>query len=137
LPHTELDDDDIAVMEIRGDKLPVGKIQETHVVGRAGRPHPVVLLLGCNTDNAGLPFETFVPYFQDKQAAIVVSSVSKVLGRHAAPLARTFIEALVALPRNGNSSFGQAMLEVRRKAMLNGPPIALALKSYGDADWRL
>jgi hypothetical protein len=28
------------------------------------------------------------------------------------------------------------MLEVRRKAMVNGPPVALVLKSYGDADWR-
>lgn len=137
LPHTAKDDDNVPQMEIRGDMLASLDIEQKYVLGPDGKPHPVVLLLGCNTDNSGLPFESFVPFFEDNQAAIVVTSISKVLGRHAAPLARTFIDKLSALPHDGQSSFGEAMLAVRRAAMLDGPPLALVLKSYGDADWRV
>ena len=137
LPHTAKDDDDVPQLEIHGDLLASLDIEPADVVGPAGAPHPVVVLLGCNTDNSGLPFESFVSGFEDNQAAIIVTSLSKVLGRHAAPLARTFIARLAALPRDGSSSFGQAMLELRRQAMLDGPPLALVLKSYGDADWRV
>jgi hypothetical protein len=63
----------------------------------AGARRPVVLLLGCNTDNAGVPFEDYVAYLEDSEAAVVVSSISKVLGRHAAVLACVFIEKLIAL----------------------------------------
>jgi hypothetical protein len=95
-----------------------------------------VILLGCNTDNRGLPHENFVPRLADLGAAVVVTSISKVLGRHAAPLAALFLKTLAAAPRNGTESFGNVMLRVRRESLLAGP-VVLVLKSYGDADWRL
>lgn len=136
LPHTAKDEQGSPVMEIRNDWLRSLDITQDHVLGPAGKPHPVVLLLGCNTDNAGVPFEDYVAYLEDSEAAVVVSSISKVLGRHAAVLACVFIEKLIALKRDGSRCLGEVMLEVRRKAMVNGPPVALVLKSYGDADWR-
>lgn len=49
-----------------------------HVLGPSGNPKPVVLLLGCNTDNTGLPFESFVPAFADQQAAVIGSCVTAI-----------------------------------------------------------
>ena len=136
IPHTDEDKDQIPTMEISNDTLASENIRRDHVLGRTGVP-PVVLLFGCNTDNAGLPHESFVAYFADYQAAIVISSISKVLGRHAAPLARDLVERLLALPRSGDRSFGEVLRELRCHSLLNGPPVALVLKAYGDADWRI
>lgn len=137
LPHTEKNDLLLPALEIGGAALASNKLRREHVLGPAGDPKPVVLLLGCNTDNAGLPFESFVPAFADQQAAVVVTSLSKVLGRHAAPLAALFLERLAAFPNDGSRRFGEVMREVRRSAALTGPPLALVLKAYGDADWRI
>jgi hypothetical protein len=137
LPHTEEDEDQVPSMEINNDFLSSINIEDAHVIGPRGKPNPIVLLLGCNTDNAGLAFERFVPFFTDKQAAVVVTSISKVLGRHAAPLAQRFIESLAMVPRRGQSSFGEVMMEVRRQAVLDGLIVAIVLKAYGDADWRI
>ena len=123
-------------MEISNDTLASENIRRDHVLGPTGLP-PVVLLFGCNTDNAGLPHESFIAYFADYQAAIVISSISKVLGRHAAPLAQDLVERLLAVPRNGDRSFGEVLRELRRRSLLDGPPVALVLKAYGDADWRI
>ncbi len=137
LPHTALDGDDVPTLEISNDALASDHLEREHVLGPAGEPHPIVLLLGCNTDNAGLPFESFVPAFADQQAAVVVTSLSKILGRHAAPLAAHFVEQLAAFPQDGTHRIGEVMREVRRRSALAGPPLALVLKSYGDADWRI
>jgi hypothetical protein len=136
IPHTDEDEDEIPTMEINNDTLASENITRSHVLGPKSLP-PVVLLLGCNTDNAGLPHESFVAYFADYQAAIVISSISKVLGRHAAPLAQDLVERLLAVPRNGDRSFGEVLRDLRRRSMLDGPPVALVLKAYGDADWRI
>ena len=136
IPHTDEDEDQIPTMEISNDTLASENISRDHVLGPKGVP-PVVLLFGCNTDNKGLPHESFVPYFADYQAAIVISSISKVLGRHAAPLARDLIERLLAVPRHGDRSFGEVLRELRCRSLLEGPPVALVLKAYGDADWRI
>lgn len=136
IPHTD-EEDDIPTMEISTKVLPSDQLRLKHVLGPNGLPQPIVLLLGCNTDNGGLPHESFVAAFADLEAAIIVSSISKVLGRHAAPLALDFVQRLVALPRDGTRSFGEVMCELRRHALLDGPPVALVLKAYGDADWRI
>ena len=136
IPHTDEDEDQIPTMEISNDTLASENIRRDHVLGPTGLP-PVVLLFGCNTDNAGLPHESFIAYFADYQAAIVISSISKVLGRHAAPLAQDLVERLLAVPRNGDRSFGEVLRELRRRSLLDGPPVALVLKAYGDADWRI
>lgn len=137
LPHTEKNARFLPTLEIGGAPLAASKLGRQHVIGPKGEPKPVVLLLGCNTDNAGLPFESFVPAFADRQAAVVVTSISRVLGRHAAPLAALFLEQLAAFPQDGSHRFGEVMREVRRRAALAGPPLALVLKAYGDADWRI
>jgi hypothetical protein len=137
LPHTEEDDDAMPTLENDGEPLASDHIGPRHVRGPSGRPNPIVLLLGCNTDNGALPFESFVPSFESQQAAVIVTSLAKILGRHAAPLAALFVEQLAAIPNDGSHHFGEVMREVRRRAALTGPPIALVLKAYGDADWRI
>jgi hypothetical protein len=137
LPHTGKDDDDVPTLEIQGERLAADRISRGHVLGPAGNPKPIVLLLGCNTDNAALPFESFVPMFADQEAAVVVTSVSRLLGRHAAPLAALFVELLAELPNDGSHRFGEVMRRIRRRSALAGPPVSLVLKAYGDADWRI
>ena len=137
LPHTGKDEFDMPQMEING-QWQSGLDLTREFLLSSTTPPPIVILLGCNTDNAGLGHENFVPRLSGLGAAIVVSSVSKVLGRHAAPLAAMLVEMLAARAdaSAGDSTFGEAMLAVRRRALLNGPA-CLVLKSYGDADWRI
>ena len=55
---------------------------------------------------------------------------------HAPRLARAILAEL-ANPVQGQRSFGDVLLSVKRKGLLSGLPIALALVGYGDADWEV
>jgi uncharacterized protein (DUF2235 family) len=100
-------------------------------------PGPVVLLIGCSTDNAALPYASFPGKFSIR-APIVVSTISHVLGRHAAPLAGEIVCSMVRGQYAGNTRFSAALRAARRGALRqNLPPVALTLKCYGDARWWL
>ncbi|MBI3680655.1 MAG: hypothetical protein HY235_09685 [Acidobacteria bacterium] len=138
LPHTEKNRIGLEAMEISGKTIPSGRIDETYVVPAKEKPGPIVLLIGCNTDNLGVAFRNLSVRFASKGAAVVVSTISHVLGRHAAPLAAEMVEQIVAAQKKGNVRFGELMRDFRRHWLLkNMPPIALVLKAYGDARWRL
>ncbi|MDJ0790149.1 MAG: hypothetical protein QNK05_25425 [Myxococcota bacterium] len=96
---------------------------------------PVVLLIGCETSDASVAFEGFVPQFQVSGAAIVVTTIASILGRQAGPVAGELVEQMAAAAQQGNVPFGQIMRDVRRKLLAGGTPMVLGLTSYGDADW--
>jgi hypothetical protein len=114
---------------------------------------PVVLLLGCETAVARNDSQTFVARFRDEGAALVVGTIAPVLGEHAAPVASTLVQTLSALmsqderavsgdtpadePGNDAKTFGDAMVEVRRKLLASGELTALCVTAFGDASWRL
>jgi hypothetical protein len=136
IPHTLKNEFDEECMEISGMTVTSGMIDATYVKSDK-HLGPIVLLLGCNTDNLGVPFRNFALKFMNGGSAIVVSTIAHMLGRHAAPLAANLVSEIAAAQNSSFSTFGQMMLNIRRK-WLRGqqPPISLALKSYGDARWR-
>ena len=105
---------------------------------------PVVLLLGCDTAVERNEFRSFVGQFLDCGAALVVGTITPVLGEHVAPVANALIHQIAsALAADGRpaedraSTFGELMLRVRRGFLTEGELTALCIASFGDADWRL
>jgi hypothetical protein len=100
-------------------------------------PMPIVLLLGCETAvTDGL--QSFVAYFQDFQAGLVVGTTASVLGQRAAPVARAIATELAAASaRSKPISAGELMTRMRRKLLAKGELTALCLTAFGDAGWQL
>ena len=136
VPHTSKNEFDEECLEICGETITNGLIDEAYIAG-GHRPGPIVLLIGCNTENLGIPFRNFAVKFMTGGSAIVVSTISHVLGRHAAPLAAELVEAISRAQHDRHATFGSLMRDVRRKWLRSDlPPISLGLKCYGDARWR-
>ncbi|MEA2560120.1 MAG: hypothetical protein QOH06_1624 [Acidobacteriota bacterium] len=135
LPHTFKNEYDEECMEICGEER-AGALIDAACVSAGRKPGPIVLLIGCNTDNLGIPFRSFVSQFMSGGSAIVLSTVMHVLGRHAAPLAAELVEAIAEAQKVESTTFGSLMRDVRRKWIRSGPPICLGLKCFGDARWR-
>lgn len=136
LPHT-LEDQTLPVLEVsQAARLFSSQVEAAHVGGADGRRH-IVLLLGCATGNLTTPYVRFPAAFRDAGAAIVLATLSKILGRHAAPVAKRLVEALVERAGKEDTTFGDVMLDVRREMLAAGLPMVLALTAYGDTDWVL
>jgi hypothetical protein len=137
LPHHE-QAQGFELLEIGGDKLKSVLIKEKHVLSTKDlEARPIVLLIGCQTDSAKLDLEGFVPAFQDAGAVIIVSTIATILGRHAGPAAAAIVQELKKQEGKAEGTFGDVMLEVRRRLLAAGIPMVLGLTSYGDADWRI
>ncbi len=95
----------------------------------------IVLLLGCGTGTSRVQFQSVAAMVEACHAAIIVSTTSDVFGPIASRLAGYFVEQLGTLEKS--QSFGEVMLAIRRKALAEGVPMVLCLRSYGDADWQL
>ena len=105
-----------------------------YVTAADSRTPPIVLLIGCETANAMVDYESFTTKFQWWGAA-VVSTIAKVMGRQAAPLAADILDAIKRVKKP--TSFAVVMRDVRRKALADGTPMVLGLISNGDADWEV
>jgi hypothetical protein len=137
MPHTLEDDDYIPTLEI-GDEEQLAEtdISPDHVRARYINQPPVVLLLGCETDVPDVPYQKFAAQFRSNGAAIVLSTLTPVLGRHAVPVAQILLEELDRAAR-ADGVFGDAVLALRRRALAEGLLMVLSLVAYGDAGWRL
>ncbi len=114
-------------------------VKARHVVGDPApdlSPKPIVLLLGCETQDSPIAIEGFPGAFLDCGASIVVATIATVLGRDAAPAAEDIL-ALLAESGIKERSFGDLLVMARRRLLLKGKAMALALAGFGDADWRL
>ena len=58
-------------------------------------------------------------------------------GYQAAPVAAALVEALAGAVENGEASFGEVLVDLRRRLLARGYVMALTLTAYGDADWQL
>jgi hypothetical protein len=101
-----------------------------------GGPNPVVLLMGCETNLTEISFENPAVVFQDLGAAVVVTTIATILGRHASPATEALVQLLDKMA-DGKHTFGDIMLRLRQKLVATSTPMALGLTSYGDADWLL
>ena len=138
LPHLERDKAlQVIAMEIGvGQLLRTGALErDLHVCGPGNVSGPIVLLLGCSTGLADIPFHSFVVRFGEEGAAIVLCTLAVVLGRQAAPVAEQIIDGLCRRTKTGNACFGDVLLDVKRELVGKGMALALSLVAYGDADW--
>jgi nucleoid DNA-binding protein len=114
-----------------------GRMTDLIVNPTSADPGPIVILLGCRT-----AAETETGYvhlarrFQQLSTAIVMGTLAKILGRHAAPVARELVAELVSVS-DPEADFGTIMLRVRRRMLARGYLMAMCLVALGDAEWRL
>lgn len=135
LPHHERSNG-FEILEIGEDsRLETTDILE-ELVSRDHGLHPIVLLMGCETNLAQISFDNPAICFRDSGAAVVVSTIATILGRHASPATAVLVELLDQMA-DGRSTFGDVMLRLRQKLVAKATPMALGLTSYGDADWIL
>ncbi len=138
LPHLVRNDEfKLPALEVSlAEQLLSAEVKRKHV--RAGdETFPIVLLLGCETGDPTLPYEKFPAAFRRQGAAIVLATLTKVIGRHAAPIAARLVTALAARAEAEECSFGEVLLSLRRDLLAEGIPTVLTLTAYGDADWLL
>jgi hypothetical protein len=137
LPHSEQNDPDtdLPALEIGGTLAPVAWIDE-RFVGKNGFTSPTVLLFGCTTTVTDLPFQNFAEAFK-RHAAVVIGTLSIVLGRHAAPFAIGLLEMLHKASGRGTAKLGDVLLDIKRRRIAAGDPFALSLIAYGDASIRI
>lgn len=96
----------------------------------------VVALLGCETARAGqLSYEQFPKILRLAGAKVIIATLTEILGRHAAPIARRFTEELHAACADGPVGVGEVFVRLRRHLVAGGMLPVLALAAFGDADW--
>lgn len=142
LTHTLKKRGDLPALEISDGKavnarLKLSKVEGYHVRDPETNPPPIVLLIGCETRKADIDFINFVAKFRRKGAAVVVSTGSIILGRHAAPVAREFVALIEQYAKQDGATFGDVMRAIRRTMLARGTPMVLSLTAYGDADWEI
>lgn len=101
-------------------------------------PGPIVLLLGCETGRriAETGYGGLAGQFKDFHASLVLGTMAKILGRHAAPLAAELVAELTAID-TPDADFGTLLRRIRRRLLAHGILMAFALVAIGDAEWRL
>ncbi len=118
-------------------RLRRGQIRPEYVNPGGREPGPILLLLGCETGaESELGYVRIVREFQKLKTSIVLGTLSQILGRHAAPLARELVTQLADVD-DADTDFGTLMRRVRRRMLGRGYLLALCLVALGDAEWRL
>jgi len=111
-------------------------LTQDFVLGPKMTGSPIVLLLGCTTATAKLPFDTVAAAFEDRgQAGIVVATSNLIYGPKAVEMAEAFLRAILDV--QDGETFGDVTLAVRRSLLAEGLTMILCITVYGDADWKL
>jgi len=86
---------------------------------------PMLLLLGCNTAAADIGYQDFIAEFRKSGAAVVVGTITYVLGQQAAPVAGALVRQLKLTPRQGKITLGEAMRNMRCEMLRQGNMMSL------------
>ncbi|MBL8389580.1 MAG: hypothetical protein JNK17_15310 [Hydrogenophaga sp.] len=122
-------------LEVSKDELAASNLSEKYV--HTGEAHgPLVLLLGCSTSFADLPFLNFVRRFHLKGAPAVVGTLSVVHATQAHRVAERLLE-LALSPDAGTLRLDEALLRLRRALLAEGNGVSFTLMAYGHSAWRL
>ena len=125
----------IPSLEVSKDELAASNLSEKYV--HTGDAHgPLVLLLGCSTSFADLPFLNFVRRFHLKGAPVVVGTLSVVHATQARQLAQRLL-ALALAPGPQALRLDEAMLQLRRDLLAEGHGVSFTLMAYGHSAWKL
>lgn len=119
--------------EDSGERATVAQINGKFVKSLS-QDAPIVFLLGCDTAVADDKLVSFVGRFRDQGAALVVGTITPVLGEHSAAVVKAVV-AKLAQKRAKPVSFGELMRDARRELLLKGELTALCATSFGDASW--
>ena len=103
-------------------------------VKKAAQDAPIVFLLGCTTGVADDKLVSFVGRFRDQGAALVVGTITPVLGERSAAVVEAVV-AKLAQKRAQPVRFGELMRDARRDLLSRGELTALCATSFGDASW--
>jgi hypothetical protein len=134
LPHN-IEEKPFHMLQIAtNEDLALDEIERTHVAPRGAPVGAAVLLLGCNTANAQVQYYDFVNEFRCAGAALVIGTLTYVLGPQAARMASEFVTQIWATSES--KTIGEIMREVRGRMLVADNPMALAITAFGDADWR-
>lgn len=138
LPHSDLSLDfvNMPALEIQKSWLTSVQLDEAYVLPPNGAgPGPVVLLLGCSTALADIPFLNFVREFKAAGASIVLGTLATVHGTHATRFVRALLGKIHL--RGTGRPFDEILLEVKREMLAEGEPFVLSLAAYGHSSWRI
>jgi hypothetical protein len=140
LSHTT---DDPTALEIgpehSGETRALGHITSA-LVKASDADTPLVLLLGCDTTSADDAVCSFAARFRDCGAAVVVGTLTSVLGERVAPVASALVRALADATQKSSSKggpplFGEVWRQTRNQLLARGELTALCVIAYGDSGW--
>ena len=138
LPHSDNSPDfvNIPALEIQKNWLTSVQLDSDYVLppNEVG-PGPVVLLIGCSTALADIPFLNFVREFKAAGASIVLGTLATVHGTHASRFVRALLGKINV--RGSGRPFDEILLEVKREMLAEGEPFVLSLAAYGHSSWRI
>lgn len=136
LPHNEATEEGLSALEI-GDHslLDVPAVGDEHVLPPGASVGPVVMLLGCNTAVAKVPWQSAAAQFRRRGASVVVGTLAESLGRQSAPMARHVADALWGPQAVSGATMGEVMQGVRRRLVADGATLGLSLVAFGHAGW--
>ena len=119
--------------ENSGERATLAQINSRYVK-KLAQDAPIVFLLGCDTAVTDNKLVSFVGRFRDQGAALVVGTITPVLGERAAAVVKAVVSQL-AQKRKRPASFGELMRDARRDLLSRGELTALCATSFGDASW--
>jgi len=137
LPHNEKDGGASALQIGAADVRRIREITREDVLPPGADVGPVVLLLGCNTANEEVSWQSAAAKFRALGAAVVVGTLVETLGRQTAPAARLLATMLWGDDRVEGATIGEVVRALRRRVLLEGWTLGMSLVAYGDAAWRL
>jgi hypothetical protein len=135
LPHTEGNGED-TTLEINGKTLASADMTPSYVHKEDEKISPLVALLGCDTAGTAIDYGGHVKWFRLYGAAVVISTIAKVFGDHAALVAKQLIYGLTR-EKNRPECLGEIIREIKRNTLIEGPLMALCVVAFGDADWKI
>ncbi len=127
---------DMPALEIGGEELPASWVKDACLRKEGSAETPAVLLLGCSTQLSEAAYQNFAEAFKQLRASVVLSTLSLILGRHATAFADALLRELGARAGTG-ATFGDVLLDVKRKRVGKGDPFVISLVSYGDSELRV
>ncbi len=137
MPHHGMSSAMSDTLEIgENDVLEQGRLSELYVTRTTQGPGPLIVLFGCETQiQSEMGYVSFARDFTRHRAAIVVGTLAKVLGRHAAPVAQSLARELAQVQQRERAS--KLLRRIRRRMLGKGYLMALCLVALGDGDWWL
>jgi hypothetical protein len=118
-----------------------GQVEDTFdsdfVSSATAGPGPVVLLLGCHTGRAEDDLASFAARFRGYGAAVVISSLGKVIAKEAPTVSRALLDELAGAIQGASPTIGDALLKTRRALLAKSFLLPLMLIAHGDGDWEV